>query len=82
MSILIQGAVVSRCGKSLLIFFFCPSYHLAGEVEAVGGSALQGGALNTPALLPEDYREEDKRPIEPESTVQSADSEELRTANP
>lgn len=48
----------------------------------MGGSALQGGALNAPALLPENYREEDKRPTEPESTVQSADSEELGKANP
>lgn len=63
-------------------FFFCLSYYLAGEVEAVGGSALQGGVLNAPALLPENYREEDKRPIEPESTLQSADREELRKANP
>ena len=79
---MIQGAVVSRCGKSLLIFCVCLSYHLAGEVEAVGGSAPQGGVLKAPALLPENYREEDRRPIEPESTVQSADREELRKANP
>lgn len=51
-------------------------------MAVVGGRALQRRAYKVPTLWPENCKEEAKRPIEPESTMEIADREELRRVNP
>lgn len=84
MSTLIQGAVVPRgCGKPLLLFVVSSSsYSWVVEMAVVGGRALQRRAYKVPTLWPGNCKEEAERPIEPESTMEVADREELRRVNP
>lgn len=65
---MIQEAMVPRGhDKCSLIFFSLSSYHLSVEMEVVSGSALQSEVYKAPILWPGNYKEEDRKPVEPES---------------
>lgn len=50
-------------------------------MEVVSGSALQSEAYKAPILWPENYKEEDRKPMEPESTMEIADRGLIMKAN-